>query len=101
MFDRDCWWRDAARDYLAKAGIDYRVVYSSESSTGVLAALDAGIAVGLLAESALHDGLRILGAQDGFDIPAPESLLVMRIAKNIADNTVVSAMADVLKRAFS
>lgn len=57
MFDHACWWRDAASNSLHARGKPYRVVYSSQSVSGVIAAVEAGIAVGLLGRSSLHAGL--------------------------------------------
>lgn len=77
LFDRACWWRDRALEALDAAGRDYRVVFSSESVTGVAAAIEAGVAVGVLGESALRSTLRRLPQADGF--PAmPDSLLVLQ-----------------------
>ncbi len=100
LFDRDCWWRDAALTYLARMRRPYRVVYSSESAEGVVAALDAGIAVGMLAEGTVHDGLTILGAEDGFPDPLPGTTLVLRISAGMKDNPAANAMAAALKAAF-
>lgn len=51
IFDRDCWWRDLALSGLDKAGRRYQVAFTSESATGVRAAVQAGIAVGLQSSS--------------------------------------------------
>lgn len=100
LFDRDCWWRDAALEHLARIRRAYRIVYSSESAEGVLAALDAGIAVGMLARSSLHDGLTVLGAQDGFPDPLPNTTLVLRRAPALKDDPAADAMSDALRSAF-
>ncbi|MEQ9199847.1 MAG: LysR substrate-binding domain-containing protein, partial [Rhodospirillales bacterium] len=53
LFDRDCWWREVALNTLRESKRAYRVVYSSESVAGVAAAIEAGIAVGMLGESGI------------------------------------------------
>ncbi|MEM7043197.1 MAG: LysR family transcriptional regulator, partial [Pseudomonadota bacterium] len=65
LFDRACWWRDAALKALKASGRPHRIIYSSESVTGVAAAIEAGIAIGVLNESALKPGLTILSPSEG------------------------------------
>ncbi|KSV64898.1 hypothetical protein N185_34490 [Sinorhizobium sp. GW3] len=60
LFDKACWWRERCLDLLAKAGLDYEIVCTSESVAGVRAAISAGIAVGVLPQSALTDRIRNL-----------------------------------------
>lgn len=76
LFDHACWWRDAALRSLNQRGKPYRIVYSSQSVSGVIAAVEAGIAVGLLGRSSLHAGLSVIGRTLGLD-PTPASKLVM------------------------
>lgn len=53
FFDRDCAWRDLALKALERTGRPYRVVFTSESVTGIVAAVRSGIAVALLGEADL------------------------------------------------
>ncbi|WP_227272489.1 LysR substrate-binding domain-containing protein [Roseobacter weihaiensis] len=76
LFDHACWWRDVAIASLEARGKPYRIAYSSQSVSGVIAAVEAGIAVGLLGRSSLHSGLSIVGKSFGFG-PTPASKLVM------------------------
>jgi len=76
LFDQACWWRDAAITSLEARGKPYRIVYSSQSVSGVIAAVEAGIAVGLLGRSSLHPNLTTVGQSYGF-APTPTSKLVM------------------------
>ena len=76
LYDRDCWWRDRALEALQAAGKRFRVVYTSESETGVTAAIVAGAAVGLIGENALREDLRVLAGAEGFP-DMPDSLLVL------------------------
>jgi len=50
LFDRACSWRDMAVDALDRSGRDYRVVFTSESTAGILAAVRAGMAVALVGD---------------------------------------------------
>ncbi|MCP5080291.1 MAG: LysR family transcriptional regulator [Alphaproteobacteria bacterium] len=99
LFDRSCWWRDAALGALEAANIAYRAAYSSESVAGVKAALKAGLAVGILARSTVEPGLRILGPADGLP-PLPASNLML-ISKKGAASPAMLAMADAIRRGFA
>lgn len=76
LFDHACWWRDAAVNSLKAREKPYRSVYSSQSVSGVIAAVEAGIAVGLLGRSSLHSGLSVVNETLGFK-STPSSKLVM------------------------
>lgn len=99
LFDRACWWRDVALRALDASGRSYRVIYSSESVTGVTAAIEAGIAIGVLNQSALKPDLAVLSEAEGFG-EMPRSKLVLEHRKS-KDNVVCGAMADAIKRAFA
>lgn len=98
LFDHACWWRDASITSLQARSRPYRVVYSSQSVSGVLAAVEAGIAVGLLGRSSLRGDLTIAPAAYGFG-PTPTSKLVL--ADNGAPASAPrSAMKDAIRAAF-
>lgn len=98
LFDHACWWRDAAIASLEARGKPYRIVYSSQSVSGVLAAVEAGIAVGLLGRSSLHAGLSVAG--DSVGLPAtPASKLVMA-ANGSAEQAPLMAMKSAIRAAF-
>ncbi|MCG8493857.1 MAG: substrate-binding domain-containing protein, partial [Sneathiellales bacterium] len=98
LFDRDCWWRDVATKSLNESDRNYRVVYSSESATGVAAAVQAGVAVGVLNEDMLTVDMVQLTAENGF-LPLPASKLVIEYGQNI-DTEICEAMADAIRKAF-
>ena len=99
LFDQACWWRDAALTALEASGRPYRIVYSSESVTGVAAAVEAGIAIGVLDRSALTPDLVILSESDGLGV-MPSSKLVLEYGKS-PNTAVCSAMAASIKRTFA
>ncbi len=99
LFDRACWWRDAALSALQTAGRRYRVIYSSESVTGVAAAIDAGIAIGIMGTSAMSDGMLVLPESEGFP-SLPASKLVLESGRGSGD-AAATAMATAIVRAFS
>jgi DNA-binding transcriptional LysR family regulator len=61
-----CVFRDAALGSLSTSGRKYRVLYNSGNYAALAAAVQAGLAVTVLAESSLRPGMRILGEADGF-----------------------------------
>lgn len=97
LFDQECWWRDAALNALHRMDRAYRIVYSSESVAGVTAAIEAGIAVGMLGRSSIGKTVRTLDPTDGFET-MPASKLVLD--RRRGGGMVVDAMADSIRRAF-
>jgi DNA-binding transcriptional LysR family regulator len=85
-----CTWRRTAIERLDSIGKPYRVLYSSSNAGAVAAAVLAGLAVSVLAESGLRPGMRVLTAAEGF----PE-LTTCRVGllRNAHDS---SALADAL-----
>jgi DNA-binding transcriptional LysR family regulator len=85
-----CSWRRAAIERLEAIGRPYRVLYSSSNAGAVAAAVLAGLAVSVLAESGLRPGMRVLTAADGFpELPACRVGLVRSAHES-------SALADAL-----
>ena len=103
-----CIWRAAALDGLASVGRKYRVLYTSGNTAAISAAIQAGLAITVLAESALRPGMRVLGEAEGLPrLPAceigiirswhrPASAIVDKLAEHIVsslDNLSVAAIA--------
>jgi DNA-binding transcriptional LysR family regulator len=103
-----CLWRDATIEALTAAGRKYRVLYQSANATAISAAVLAGLAVTVLAESALRPGMRVLSEAEGFPrLPTceigiirswnrPASAIVDKLAEHIVsslDNLSVPAVA--------
>ena len=100
LFDRQCWWRDRALESLQKSGRRYQLRFSSESVTGIAAAVSAGVAVGMLGEHFLRDDFRAaLREVDGF--PAlPASNLVLQTRARDSTTPFPTAMCSALRAAF-
>jgi len=99
LFDRECWWRDVALSALEDMRRPYKVIYSSQSVNGVSAAIQAGVAIGLLGQISLPSTLKPLGPKQGF--PAmPCSQLVLGVS-NTANTPVRTSMENAIRRAFS
>ena len=103
-----CIWRSAGLESLAAAGRKYRVLYTSGNSTAISAAVLAGLAVTVVAESALRPGMRVLSEAEGFPrLPSceigivrswnrPTSAIVDKLAEHIVsslDNLSVRSVA--------
>lgn len=95
LFDRACWWRDVAVAAMENAGIPYRVAVTSESTAGVLAALRAGLAVGMLERQQVTDDLRVLGSKDGFPGLPKSALCLLR--RPDADGATIDAMDSAIR----
>jgi DNA-binding transcriptional LysR family regulator len=106
LFKPPCIWRNSAVDALTAAGRKYRVLYQSANAGAISAAVLAGLAVTVLAESALRPGMRVLSEAEGFPrLPTceigilrswnrPSSALVEKLAEHIVsslDNLSVPA----------
>jgi DNA-binding transcriptional LysR family regulator len=63
---QSCCWRRIALDALEKAGRPYRILYTSSNAGAYAAAVLAGLAVSVMAESGLRPGMRVLTPADGF-----------------------------------
>ncbi|MEM7720643.1 MAG: LysR family transcriptional regulator [Pseudomonadota bacterium] len=98
LFDHACWWRDAAITSLKSRGKPYRVVYSSQSVSGVIAAVEAGIAIGLLGRSSLHSGLSVVNETLNFE-STPASKLVMASSERQCSGPI-DAMKTAIRAAF-
>ncbi|MHC2365230.1 LysR substrate-binding domain-containing protein [Rhizobium leguminosarum] len=95
LFDRACWWRERCLDLLQKAGVDYEIVCTSESVAGVRAAISAGIAVGVLPQSAFTDRVRRLS-----DVTLPqlgETVLVLTRSA-AAPNCLADSLAAIVSK---
>lgn len=60
VFIEGCYHRDSAHKVLSEAQIPYRIAFTSQSRAGVLAAVRAGIGVGIIPRSTLEPGLRVI-----------------------------------------
>lgn len=86
-----CGWRQAATDRLEAQNMPFRVLYASWNSTAVGAAVMSGLAVGVLPESAIRSGMRVLGPSDGFP-PLPVVKIALLRNKS-ADSNINDALA--------
>jgi len=93
-----CIWRRAATDRLDSLGRPFRLLYSSWNSSAVGAAITAGLAVGVLPESAIRPGMRVLGASDGF--PALPLVKIALVRGRTEDFPLVEALAGHIRQSL-
>lgn len=98
LFDRDCWWRDAALAALGRMGRNFHVVFSSQSVSGVAGAIEAGVAIGLLGEASATTGMKPV-PQDGGPGETPVSTIVMARRTGQGPEPV-SAMESAIRAAY-
>ena len=88
-----CVWRAAGLEALTSIGRKYRVLYTSGNSTAISAAVLAGLAVSVLAESALRPGMRVLSEAEGFPRLPMCEIGVIR-SWNRSASTIVDKLAE-------
>lgn len=83
IFEPGCAFRRVATESLAATGRAVRIAYTSVSIAGIHAALEAGLAVGVMLRSNVRPGLRMLDERDGFP-PLPEAGITLQRAPGVA-----------------
>lgn len=79
VFPQGCLCRARAIHALEAQNRRWRIAHSSASLTGILAAVSSGLAISLLARSAITRDVYVLNGREGFpDVPPTELALVTR-----------------------
>lgn len=89
-----CSIRDVALAELDRRGRRWHVVFSSLSVAAELAAVRAGLGIGILAQSAVTPDMRVLGPEDGLPALAPADIALYRSTD--ATSPAVDSLADFL-----
>ncbi|KQT64304.1 MULTISPECIES: LysR substrate-binding domain-containing protein [unclassified Aureimonas] len=92
------WCRAAALRSLDGLGRPYRIAYSADSSSGVLAAAASGLAIAPLTRSHVPASCRVLGPEDGFPVIDASTVGLLRSAGSKGET--VSSMAEAIREAF-
>lgn len=92
LTEHGCSWRRSAVRALQGAGRSFRICYSSRNHAGLVAPVEAGLAVSTLPLSSVHADMRILTANDGF-LPLQE-LHVKMLRKSGATHPAIDALVD-------
>lgn len=87
-----CTWRKIAIDALDRAGMPYRIAYTSANGAAVSAAVLSGLAVAPIPEATMKPGMRVLGRADGF--PPLEAFGIGLLKAPGLENPVAEALAE-------
>lgn len=90
--DHTCCWRSGAIEALNKLSREFRVAYTSSNATAITSAVLSDLAVGILPESALQQGMQVLGAKEGLPKLPDAQVAVMRASH--AYGGIYDALAD-------
>lgn len=85
VFTEGCYHRDSAARVLAGAQIPYRIAFTSQSRAGVLAAVRAGIGVGIIPRSTLEPGLLVI--EEGLP-PLPGTDITLFVGEKVNEATL-------------
>jgi len=85
VFVEGCYHRASADKALAEAQIPYRIAFTSQSRAGVLAAVRAGIGVGIIPRSTLEPGLLLI--EDGLPT-LPGTDITLFVAEEVNEATL-------------
>jgi DNA-binding transcriptional LysR family regulator len=97
LFPPHCDWRRLALAKLDEAGRDWTLVLQSAGMAGILAAVEAGLAVSVFARGGLPKSLKTLGSAEGL-APLPDFEYVLRRRAKVS--TAVQTLADVIVNYF-
>jgi len=92
----DCAARTNLLEALSHAGRSYRCAYSSESTLGLIAAVQSGLAVAGLARCSVPPTLRIIGEAQG--LPTPRDLELGLLGDKTESTPAIKRLAQFLRR---
>jgi DNA-binding transcriptional LysR family regulator len=99
LFPQGCLYRERAIYAMETQKQPWRIAYASASLTGILAAVSSGLAVTLLAKTAVPANLCILNGRAGFpNVPATELALVAH--KERMPSPAVEQLANFISRSI-
>jgi DNA-binding transcriptional LysR family regulator len=81
LFPAPCAWRQLAQERLQSAGRRWTVALQSTGLSGIITAVEAGLAISIFAQSGLSPRLRALGPAQGFPVLPDFEYVVRRNAK--------------------
>jgi DNA-binding transcriptional LysR family regulator len=81
LFPAPCAWRQLAQEQLQRAGRRWTVALQSTGLSGIVTAVEAGLAISIFAENGLSPRLRPLGAAQGLPTLPDFEYVVRRNAK--------------------
>lgn len=97
MFENPCLMRSRAITCLNRAGIAWRVVFVSQSLSGIWAAVQAGLGITLRTRVGMPDSLRVVGSI----LPSPGNLGIMLKQRNATDEDAPAMLGQLIEGALS
>lgn len=95
LFPAHCGWRRLALQQLDAAGRTWTLVVQSSGVAGILAALEAGLALSVMAQSSLPNSLKALGEAEGLPmLPDFEYVLQSKSKASPAANRLAEVIID-------
>jgi DNA-binding transcriptional LysR family regulator len=98
MYSGAGWARTKALELLARLQKDYRIAYVSDTSSGLVAAVQAGLGIAPLARAGIPPNCRELTLADGFDV-VDHSNVTLRV-NNRKNDQAITGMANAIREAF-
>jgi DNA-binding transcriptional LysR family regulator len=98
VFDEGCIFRTWAIEALEKSGMDYRIVYVSQSISGLLEAVRAGFAIAPVVRSNVPSDLKIVGLENGLPV-LPVSNIVLHKTKQSASE-IIECFSEYIIKSF-
>lgn len=93
-----CTWRAMALEALDRAGIEYRIAYTSRHYVGQLAAVLAGLAIAPLPRTVIGDDLKIVGEEAGLPLLGHYEIELRR--SPVATGSLVDALVEHIETSF-
>ena len=98
LYEGAGWCTNFAIRSLESRGHDYRVVYRSDTGSGLKLAVSSGLAIAPLSRSNIPEGCRELTSDDGFGDIDSSNVVMYRCRS--ASGEAVTAMAEAIREAF-
>ncbi len=98
LFEQPCIFRRAGLDALDRAGIPWRVTFTSPSLSGVWAAVEAGLGVTIRTAANLPKSLRVLGSSDGMPaLPSVSLALYGGVERSLVVDELRAILTDAVR----
>ena len=97
VVNHGCWLGELPKTSLEQQGRPYNVAFECSGIMSLKAAIRAGFAIGILYESNVEPGMRVLSARDGF--PSLPTFKRSIIVRPDAPQDLAKAMAKAIQRA--
>lgn len=98
VFDEDCIFRTWAVEALQKSNIEYRIVYVSQSISGLIDAVRAGFAVAPIIKSNVPDDLKIIGLDQGLPVLPVSNIALHKTKKKTSQ--IIECFSDYIIEYF-